>query len=330
MDKEAADTVKKILLCMLLALALSAQAFALEVPTGTVVQNLNGSQQLIKTYTLPPDADPQKLVEAPFEQEGFLYTFADIVKDENFVQDQKHHVETVTLETDTDSLAAILEQLEPTMEYDDGTYAGALSLDHNSIRTEATGYTSKSSTVSTTKTIGPVDRNDMSYVPATATKDGLTLKLSNVDWQVIGTDVVGDSLAPTSYQAVATYTGTRYTKVADGYVTKADYTGSICHEGVESITYRVTYLGTPAEEVDLPQEDQVGAAAVKPEKSGTAAEKPSVKTVVSAALPAVLGIAAVAAVAVLSVLLVRSRRQVQMLQPPEDGNNEEEVEEEHR
>ncbi len=34
----------------------------------------------------------------------------------------------------------------------------------------------------------------MSYVPAITVKDGVTLNLSNVDWQVIGTDLVGDTL----------------------------------------------------------------------------------------------------------------------------------------
>ena len=63
--------MKRLLACLLLAAALVTNACALEVPTDTTVQNLNGSQQLIKTYTLPPGADPQTLIEDPFEQEGW-------------------------------------------------------------------------------------------------------------------------------------------------------------------------------------------------------------------------------------------------------------------
>ena len=158
--------MKRFCMCLLLALALSVNALALEVPTSTVVQNLNGSQQLIKTFVLSPDKDPQELIEKPFEQEGFLYTFADIVKDENHVADTTYHRETVTVETSTNDLSKILEQLESSIYYDDGTYKGTLALDHTSIRTEASGYETRSSTVTATKTIGPVDRNDMSYVPA--------------------------------------------------------------------------------------------------------------------------------------------------------------------
>ena len=52
--------MKKAILCIALTAALSTSAFALEVPSETVVQNLNGSQQVIKTYTLPPEGDPQR------------------------------------------------------------------------------------------------------------------------------------------------------------------------------------------------------------------------------------------------------------------------------
>ena len=54
----------------------------MEVPTDTVVQNLNGSQQVIKTYTIDPGTDPQELIEEPFVLDGYLYTFADIVKED--------------------------------------------------------------------------------------------------------------------------------------------------------------------------------------------------------------------------------------------------------
>ena len=238
--------MKKAILCVLLTLAMSVNAFALEVPTGTVVQNLNGSQQAIKTYTIPADQDPATLIEEPFELEGFLYTFANIVKTENPIEETKEHTEVVTIETSKKDLSVILENLEPTIEYDDGIFKGTLALDHTSIVTEAAGYTTKSYTVTETKTIGQLDRNDMSYVPATTIKNGRTLSLANVEWQVTGTDLVGETLMPSSYQAVATYSAKASYNAATGYITTAEYVGDISHEGIESITYVLTYLGEPA------------------------------------------------------------------------------------
>lgn len=303
--------MKKLLACLLLAMALVTNACAMEVPTDTTIQNLNGSQQLIKTYTLPPGADPQQLIEEPFEQEGWHYTFADIVKEENQVSDRKYHTETVTLETDTKDLGKILEQLDTTLDYDDGTYSGVLTLDHTAIRTEASGYASQARNVTATKTIGPLDRNDMSYVPATTVKDGVTLNLSNVDWQVIGTDLVGDALAPASYQAVATYSGKSYHKVATGYITSADYTGEITRSDVESVTYKVTYLGTEA------------GINILPDRGGV-----SVAGLPGKVLPYALGVLGVGTVATLAVLLFRSRRALRQLQeeePEEETEQEEEA-----
>ena len=94
-----------------------------------------------------------------------------------------------------------------------------------------------------TKTIGQLDRNDMSYVPSTTVKDGRTLNLANVEWQVTGTDLVGEALMPSSYQAIATYSAKASYNAATGYITTAEYVGDVTHEGIESITYVLTYLG---------------------------------------------------------------------------------------
>ena len=306
--------MKKICLCLLLTAALTMSASALEVPTNTVVQNLNGSQQVVKTYTVSPEVDAQTLIEEPFQLEGFLYTYADIVKQDNRVAECQTHTETVTVETAKKNLGVILEQLAPTMEYDDGTWAGTLALDHTSINTQTAGYTTGSSTVTATKTIGPLDRNDMSYVPATTTKNGVTLNLSNVEWQVIGADVVGDVMAPCSYQAVATYSGKSYYKAATGYVTTANYMGEVTHEGVESVTYQVTYLGEEhqPEPSPAPEEGQ-------PNLLQRVVSSPNF-------LRNVLGGAGVITAVVLTVLLILSRREVKSLRS-EDGETDDEQEE---
>ena len=306
--------MKKICLCLLLTAALTMSANALEVPTSTVVQNLNGSQQVVKTYTVSPEVDAQTLIEEPFQLEGFLYTYADIVKQENQVAERQFHTETVTVETAKKNLDVIMEQMAPTMEYDDGTWAGTLALDHTSINTQAAGYTTGSSTVTATKTIGPLDRNDMSYVPATTTKNGVTLNLSNVEWQVIGADVVGDVMAPCSYQAVATYSGKSYYKAATGYVTTANYVGEVTHEGVESVTYQVTYLGKEYEPEPSPD-----PGSEQPNLLQRVVFSPNF-------LRNVLGGAGVITAVVLTVLLILSRREVKSLRS-EDGETDDEQEE---
>ena len=242
--------IKRMALCLALTLALSVSAFASAVPENLVVENLNGQQRITKTYVLPPDTDPEILKEPSFDYDGFTYTWAFTTKEEHTFLESKTATQTVTVETAKKDLNTILEQLAPTLPYDDGEYTGELALDHTTLSTVASGYTTQRGSITATKTIGPLDRNDMSYIPATTTKNGRTLSLVNVDWQVIGSDVVGDMMAPCSYQAVATYSAATSSQVATGYVTTAEYKGEVVAEGVENITYTVVYVGSelvPAE-----------------------------------------------------------------------------------
>ena len=236
--------IKHLALSVLLVLSLMTTALAAEVPVNLVVENLNGQQRIVKTYELPPGTDPETLKEPSFEYDGFTYTWAYTTKDEHAFLETKDVVETVTVETAKKDLNTVLEQLKPSIPYDDGEFSGELALDHTTITTEAAGYTTKSGKVTATKTIGPLDRNDMSYVPATTVKDGRTLNLVNVEWQVIGTDLTGDVLAPSSYQAIATYSASTSYQVATGYVSTAEYKGTVTASGVDTITYTVVYVGT--------------------------------------------------------------------------------------
>ena len=235
--------LKALVLALVLSFAMTTSALASEVPDHLVVENLNGQQRIVKTYVLPPEKDPETLKEPSFDYDGFTYTWAFTTKDEHAFLESKSVTDTVTVETASNNLDKILAELAPSIPYDDGEYSGELALDHTTLSTVAAGYTTKYGTVTATKTIGPVDRNDMSYVPATTIKNGMTLKLSGVTWQIAGTDLVGDTLMPSSYQAVATYSASTSSKVATGYVTTAEYKGEVTASGVDKITYTVVYVG---------------------------------------------------------------------------------------
>lgn len=206
--------------------------------------NLNGQQRLVKTYTLSPEVDPDELKEEDFSYDGYLYTWAYTTKVEHPYLESKTVTETVTVNTAKNDLAQILAELSPSMPYEKGGFSGELALDHTTLSTEASGYTTKYSKTTETKVIGNLDRNDMSYVPATTVKNGKTLTLANVEWQVTGTALVGEALVPAQYQAVATYSASSSYLAATGYVTTAEYHGTVTAEGVDSITYTVVYTGS--------------------------------------------------------------------------------------
>lgn len=282
---------------LILILSLTTSAFAAEVPENLVVENLNGQQRMVKTYILAPDADPDSLKEPSFDYDGFHYTWAYTTKEEQPYLETKTVTETVTVETAKKDLTQILAELAPSIPYDKDGYTGELALDHTTLVTEAAGYTTKYSTVTDTKVIANLDRNDMSYVPATTTKDGKTLSLVDVEWQVTGTDLVGEALVPSRYQAVATYSASSSYSVATGYVTTAEYSGEVTAEGIESVTYTVVYTGT---EIVPVEEDQTGAGFSLP---------------LGVALPILGGILLVLLLGVLAFLLLKHRKNVYLYIP---------------
>lgn len=247
LERLVGESMKRATVLLMLLCMLTVTASAAYVPEEVVSENRDGKQLIIKTYTLPPDADPSELIEEPFELEGYTYHHLSTVKEEQAFKTSKVQTEVITLETETDDLAKILEQLEPTMEYSKNGFSGTLTLDHTTIQTEAAGYTTKYYTITDTKQFPGLSRNDPSCVPSTTVKNGSTLTLSDISWTVTGTGLADDTLIPTSYTATATYTATGSRSVATGYVTTASYTGEVIAEGIQSIAYTVTYLGTPVE-----------------------------------------------------------------------------------
>ena len=234
-------------LALLIALCSFASAYAMEVPTDTIIRNLNGTQEYIKVYTVSPDTDPEGLIEADFSYEGFDYSYSAMTKSDNYFENEMKHSEVITAETEKKDLSAVLEALPPAVDYDDGIYTGTLYLDHTTIETKAAGFVSKSYTMSETREYANLDSNDMSYVPQTITKDGKALQLVGVDWQVQGTSLVDDLLMPSSYKAVASYAAKASYSAATGYVSTATYTGDISCKQLESVTYTVTYVGAESQ-----------------------------------------------------------------------------------
>ena len=259
----ALKTAARLFVALIFVTAVQAAA----LPTDTTVRNLNGVQQCLKTYTVSPDYPPEKLAQELFELDGYSYVFSSMDKKERYFEDEKPHTETVTVKTSERELSAVISALPPTKDYDDGKYRGVLNLNASTIHTEAAGYETQSYAVSATREFENLDSNDMSYIPASMTKDGVTLSLQSVDWQAQESELVEDMLIPSSYKAVASYAGTGYRKAATGYVSTASYTGTVSCRLLKDVTYTVTYVGTPVEKPPETSEEQSPQPPQEPEET---------------------------------------------------------------
>ena len=81
-------------------------------------------------------------------------------------------------------------------------------------------------------------------IPKTKYKNGVNMKLLNVDWKVQATEYVAGSQVPLTYSGVAHYSGvgTRTVESEAKYSTSVEYKGEIKKEEIQPITYYVRYV----------------------------------------------------------------------------------------
>ena len=226
----------------------------------------NGRREIIRTYELTARQRSSNISREAFVRDGWLFELADITRCETSSTTTRAHVETVTIETATNDMAAILGQLAQTMEYraNDG-YIGNLSLDVSTIRVEVAGTRSVSSTVSATREYPHLSSNDTSLIPRTITENGRTLTLSNIEWRVQNTVTIDHFPIAESFTAIATYTGTAWRTVVTGYVTTAEYRGTLSRITPGNTVYTAHFHGIPIvspiinEPVDICAEPEITA-----------------------------------------------------------------------
>ena len=200
---------------------------------------------LYKTYTVAANYEPDLLIEAPFSQGGYRYRFSEIIqRDSEPASTSKTVTESRTVESSTDNQTEILALFTDKLPYSDSDgYEGELFLIPESLTVMESGQLPYSYTVSDTKRYDNLDSNDMSYIPKSVTKDGLSLALQNVDWQVMGTADMGYSQVANQYSAVAYYSApTSGTKVS-GYTATASFSGEVLKQMIGKNTYTIVYEG---------------------------------------------------------------------------------------
>ena len=265
----------------------SAPALISMFPVDVTELRDGGNWQIIKTYELTANENPQDIPQESFERGGWAFTLTDILRRESANAETRGHTETVTLDTETKELEKILPLLPPTMEYraDDG-FIGILTLDVSSIAVETAGTKTTSHTMTVTREYPHLSSNDTSLIPKKVTDRGKAYALAGVDWRAQRVESIDYEDIPTSYTGVATYTATGYSTSVTGYTTTAVYNGELAKLSQGKTHYIAYFLGeeirTPLEFVgDNPFEGNDHPQALSPiggpdaELGETAAEEPA-------------------------------------------------------
>lgn len=245
-------TFEIMLAAVCTASLLAPRAFALEdgVLAVTVEQSeRNGAQIITESYLLPVGADPEALVKEPYELDGWQYAYDTMESHEIEMTEEKPVEESVTVETAENDMQSILSKLPLQKAYqDDDGFTGVMILDATTLKIEESGRKQISCTVTGTKTLSGLSRNDPALIPQTMSKSGVTLKLKNVNWSVDGFAIDESNLGGGTYTATASYAGTGCKTVVTGYQTTAAYRGTASRTFADHVECTITYLGTPLPE----------------------------------------------------------------------------------
>jgi hypothetical protein len=194
-----------------------------------------------KTYQLSVSDDPSLIPTEDFERNGRHYSLLDMTRKDEVGVDTQTHTETVTQASDTNDLETILQRLDAEMEVttEDG-YTGILRLDHTSVQVTTDGYTTKTKTLSASRSYPNLSEADVSLLPKSIEDNGKTLTLGDVKWSE-STEIDGEGNPVIRYTASASYTGTTSSRYATGYTVSANYVGEVSKADCSVVTYTAIF-----------------------------------------------------------------------------------------
>ncbi len=254
-----------------------------------------------KVYQLSLSDDPSGIPTEDFERNGRRYFLLDMIKEDEVGVDTQDYTDTITQDSDTNDLSAVLKQLDPHREVttEDG-YTGLLALDYTSVTVGAKGYKTSTKSLSATRTYPNLSDADLSLVPKTTTDNGKTLTLGAVEWSG------GEN---GYYTATATYTGTSSTRYATGYTVTASYTGQVAKTGCEVVTYTAIFGSEELAKEEKPADPSAPSNQTGPEAPDTdPAPAKTGSTNWLSLLGCVGGVAALAAAALWTIQKMKERR----------------------
>lgn len=214
----------------------------------------NKENELYRTYTVKNIEENNFLesIKKNVNAFGNEYIFDSYTAEDNI------NTETINIETSktitlkSNNRDTIISQLGETIPYNENGYTGEYYLDEGSlsIKTNYNGF--KEVLIEKTINYSNLERNDLDFIPKTTEKDGLELKLLNIDWQVESTKKIGEKEVPDKYTAICYYAEKQRINYPNTYTVTGYYSGTANKEYSDSKTYIVKYFKVVPEVVDEP------------------------------------------------------------------------------
>jgi len=208
----------------------------------------DGKKYIEKTYVIDADENISDLADGTFELDGYSYSQIDI-KSEPIVETEEKEVEELKIASVSGQGAAeIYEKIGETIQYaDEEGFHGELKPDLENVKYYASGYTYKTMTKNGSQMYYNLYSMDTSQIPKSIWRDGIQLKLMNVQWIGDNRSASADTAVGNNFAAKGIYQGTYQVNIPSGYTAEVLYKGTVEKEMSEQTAYKVTYVGEELE-----------------------------------------------------------------------------------
>lgn len=215
----------------------------------------DGKKFIEKTYIIAADEEISNVADGVFELDGYSYSKIGMGW-EPVIQTEKKEVEQMEkASVSAQGEAEIYEKIGETIEYaDEDGFHGELKPDLENVKYYASGYTHKTMTKNGSQMYYNLSSMDTSQIPKSIWRDGISLKLMDVQWIGDNRSASTDTAVGNKFAAKGIYQGTYQVKIPSGYTAEVLYKGTVEKESSEQTAYTVTYVG---EELEIGFFDQV-------------------------------------------------------------------------
>jgi hypothetical protein len=233
--------IKRILaVCSFCTLLMAAKCLAVtQENTNVTDDKLN----CYKTYLVQEDEKDTFIenLDKEIEVFGGKYTFDSYTFEGGTTTDTIDISTTKKITSETNNLNSIINQLGKTIHYEKDGYIGEYKLNTEDIQIKTNYNGFREDLIEETINYTGLERNDLDFIPKQIEKDGLTLDLLNVEWEVETTKMIDEYEVADLYTAKCYYAGKQRVNYPNTYSVTAEYTGTATKEISTPYTYTVKY-----------------------------------------------------------------------------------------
>ncbi len=235
------NCIKKILaVCSFCTLLTVSNCFAVTLDNTDITED---ELNCYKTYLVQEDEQNNFIenLEKDIEVFGKKYSFDSYTSEDNNTTEIIDIYTSKKITSKTKNLESIIEQLGRTIDYEEDGYVGEYVLDTENIQIKTNYNGFKEVLIEETINYTNLEKNDLNFIPKQTTKDGLTLSLLNVEWEVESTKMIGEYEVANTYTAKCYYAEKQRINYPNTYSVTAEYFGTATKEIKNPYTYVVKY-----------------------------------------------------------------------------------------